>query len=604
MSSPKSNTRPYSGWFWPYIKQQGLRLTAAIVFGTLAVACAAGLLFTSGYLISRSSLQPYNILMVYVPIVLVRTFGFGKAVIQYVERLISHDTVLRILSAMRVRLYNVLEPQAIHFRSRYQTGDVLAMLAEDIEQLQNVYIRLAIPSVLAVVIYGAGITALGLMDMKFAILMLLYCGFMMFTVPAYTFIRLRRLRKRRIHERNALYQELTDAVFGMSDWILSGRKEHLLESLKKKQSAMLSLEKTNRRLEWRMEWIMQCAVGGAVVLMTLWAGSLAAEGRWDPVWIAAYALVAFPLLEAMVSAGQAVTSAPDYKLSLERLANTEHNMEAANESESERAPASVELKELHKQIQHAAKMEQTGEQAAIRTALRLQNVSFRYTGSNKWSIQDLSLDIAPGSKIALIGRSGAGKSTLFKLLQCELKPTGGKILLNGMPINELDAAEYFSVFNQHPYLFDTTVANNIRLSRPEASLDEVAAAAEAAGLGQLLSSLPQGSSTLVREAGVRFSGGERQRIALARILLQNRPIVLLDEPTVGLDPITERDLTQTLLHALREKTVIWITHHLRSMEQMDQIVFMENGRITMQGTHAELLHSSERYRQLYALEQP
>ena len=641
----KQRTAKHSGgWFLPYLRQQGLRFMAAALAGTLAAACAGALMFTSGYLISRSALQPENVLMVYVPVVLVRAFGLGKAVIQYLERLISHDTVLRILSRMRVRLYRVLEPQALHIRSRFRTGDLLGLLAEDIEQLQNVYLRLLLPVVTALVIYGTGIAALGFMDGTMALLMALYCGFFMFTIPVFALFASRRRRQRFIAVRSQAYQELTDAVFGMSDWVLSGRTAQFQNEFDRTAKSMAELEKRMRRAEWRERWLLQCPIAGAVLMMALWAGGMSAGGGMGAEWVAAYALVMFPLLDVLVRTGEAIIRTPDYRESLHRLTQVEKTQatsaaereatgKAADAATGETGKRWNAVKEqpdigriMAKEKLNAATMTAPGEPDAARKAsreasalehrhggvdLELNGVSFRYPGESEWVLHDVTLRVPKGGKVAVIGRSGAGKTTLLNVIQGELAPVSGTVTVNGAPVREAagkqaaaGAKSLFAVLNQQPYLFDTTVMNNIRLGRPDASDEEVRAAAELAGLGELIASLPDGLNTRVREAGVRFSGGERQRIALARVLLQNRPVVLLDEPTVGLDPVTERALLDTIFAALEGKTLIWITHHLTGMERVDRIVFMDRGRIVMQGTHEELMRNHERYRRLYALDRP
>lgn len=160
------------------------------------------------------------------------------------------------------------------------------------------------------------------------------------------------------------------------------------------------------------------------------------------------------------------------------------------------------------------------------------------------------------------------------------------------------------MLNQKPHLFDTSILNNIRLGNGEASDEDVRRAAKQVKLHDYIESLPDGYHTSVQETGIRFSGGERQRIALARILLQDTPIIILDEPTVGLDPITERELMETVFEVLKGKTILWITHHLAGVEAADKIVFLENGKTEMEGTHEELLAANERYRRLYHLDVP
>lgn len=577
------------GWIFPNLKAYPWRFTAAAIAGLLAIACAAALVFTSGYLISRSALQPENVLMVYVPIVLVRTFGFGKAVVQYIERLISHDTVLRILSRLRVKLYRIIEPQALRLRSRHRAGDLLGMLAEDIEQLQNVYLRLILPAAAAVLIYGAGIFILGRMDGWFALVMSLYCGFLFITLPAYSLLVSRKMRIQSKVQRNLAYQELTDGVFGMSDWILSGRTVRFLSAFSHRQAQMAAADQKVRRKEWRIGWLAQCATGGAVVVLTLWAAVQSSKGAMDPEWIAAFALIGFPLLDALVKAGESVMRTTDYQESVHRLKGIEHAVGDTAPSRHGSMPGADEF----------------GRGEEDSSGLRLVNVSYRYPGTDDWLLHEINLHVPAGSQVALIGRSGTGKTTLLNLIQGELVPDRGSITINGISVLQIqnESPRPFAVLNQQPYLFDTTIANNIRLGRPDATDEEVRKAAEFAGLGKLIATLPDGLETKVREAGIRFSGGERQRIALARVLLQNCPIVLLDEPTVGLDPVTECDLLDTLFTALRGKTLLWITHHLVGMERMDQIIFLDRGRIAMLGTHKQLMQD-ERYRKLYALDRP
>ncbi|UED76366.1 thiol reductant ABC exporter subunit CydC [Brevibacillus sp. DP1.3A] len=569
------------GWFLPYFRQFFWQFAAAALLGTLAVACASALLYTSGYLISRSALKPENVLMVYVPIVLVRAFGFSKAVIQYLERLVGHDAALRVLSRMRVRLYQAIEPQDQLLRTRFRTGDLLGVLADDIEQLQNVYLRFVLPAVSAVILYGAGIVALGRMDGMFALLMALYCGFLLFVAPAVVLWSSIAKSRRFKQERQAAYRELTDAVFGMSDWILSGRTQQFLQLFTRRQKTAAQIENSIRRGEWRVQWMAQCAIGGAIVLLVIWAGGLAAANQIPATLIAAIGLVAFPLMDAFARISDAVVRMPEYKESLGRLSEIEGSRPSIGEAQKEKVA------------------DQAG------GSLKLDHVHFRYPQASSWSVQDVSFEVPQGGKIALLGRSGAGKSTILNLIRGAIQPEAGQVTVNGQPVQSEEASAcLFSVLNQQPYLFDTTVANNIRLGRPDASDEEVRAVTAQVGLDQLIESLPDGYQTRMQETGLRFSGGERQRIALARILLQNKPIVLLDEPTVGLDPLTERDLMTTIFRVLQGKTLIWVTHHLSGVEQMDEVIFMEQGVISMRGIHEQLYQDNPRYHNLYTLDCP
>ncbi|GJM82233.1 hypothetical protein HMSSN139_47290 [Paenibacillus sp. HMSSN-139] len=307
-------------WIRPYFRLYSGRFALYLILGVLTLLTAGMLMFTSGFLISKSALQPYNILLVYVPIVGVRTFGIGRAVIHYVERLVGHDTVLRILAKMRVRLYRVLEPQALFIRSRFRTGDILGALADDIEQLQNVYIRTVFPSVVALILYAAAVIAMGVFDVAFALLLAAYI-FVLVAVLPYLSLRLTRATNEEVkRERNGLYQKLTDAVMGIGDWVISGRTEEFLKSYAQDEAAVARKDRKLRAwARWR-SFIGHFVVGLVVVSMVYWAGGEAAAGRIDATLIAAFVLIVFPLSDAFLPVSEAVERTPQYRVSLNRLA--------------------------------------------------------------------------------------------------------------------------------------------------------------------------------------------------------------------------------------------------------------------------------------------
>lgn len=234
----------------------------------------------------------------------------------------------------------------------------------------------------------------------------------------------------------------------------------------------------------------------------------------------------------------------------------------------------------------------------------IKNITFGYT--ERKLLDNFNLKIGPGEKIAILGRSGSGKSTLLNLIQGTLSPASGELKLNGQAAQLLEPVipKIMAVLNQKAYLFNTSVINNIRLGNPEATDEEVYKVAQMVQLDDMIKQLPKGYETNMQETGQRFSGGERQRVALARILLQKTPVVILDEPTVGLDPITEAKLLNTIFETLEGKTIIWVTHHLIGVERMDRILFLEQGGIVMEGTHKQLLINEARYQRLYALDCP
>lgn len=570
-----------SNWIKPYVQQNKGRMTVTIFLGLLGVSSGAMLLFISGYLISKSALRPENVMAVYVPIVATRAFSIGQAVFHYLERLVGHDVVLRILEKMRTKLYGIVEPQALFFRSRFQTGDMLGVLSEDIEHLQNLYLRTIFPSILALVVYSIFVLVIGSFDVVFALIAGCMLAIIVFLLP---FISLLLMKKHHVtlkQGRNRLYQQLTDAVFGLSDWQASGRKDEFIDKYIEQNDQLLKIEKRMKRWNHIRDSIIQLVVGIVVISMIVWTGNEAASELIAPTVIAAFVLMTLSVTNALIPLSDAIDRIPSYVESAHRLNQVEGKDTLQYEED------------LHGDKEYVA---------SKHIDIELNHVSYSYPDSNEFVLKDVSLQIKAGKKIAILGRSGTGKSTLLKLLTGALSPLHGKVLLNSEHAHTNLLSKYISVLNQKPHLFDTTIGNNVRIGKPEATDEEIWKALEKAQLAAHIASLPDGLQTKMHEMGKRFSGGERQRVAFARTLMQEAPIIVLDEPTIGLDPKTELSLIETMFSATEEKTVIWITHHLVGIEHVDEVIFLDRGQIVMQGSHEQLLKENEKYRQLYELD--
>ncbi|KAA0766198.1 thiol reductant ABC exporter subunit CydC [Bacillus sp. SH5-2] len=570
-----------SSWIKPYIKQNKGRMTLTIFLGLLGVSSGAMLLFISGYLISKSALRPENVMAVYVPIVATRAFSIGQAVFHYIERLVGHDVVLRILEKMRTKLYRIVEPQALFFRSRFQTGDMLGVLSEDIEHLQNLYLRTIFPSILALVVYSIFVLVIGAFDFVFALIAGCMLAIIVFLLPFVSLFLMKRHHVTLKQGRNRLYQQLTDAVFGLSDWQASGRKDEFIDKYVEKNAQLLKTEKRMKRWNHIRDSIIQLVVGIVVISMIIWTGNEAASEQIAPTVIAAFVLMTLSVTNALIPLSDAIDRIPSYVESAHRLNQVEGNGVLQDE------------KELHGDKDYVT---------PNHIDIELNHVSYSYPDSNEVVLKDVSLQIKAGKKIAILGRSGTGKSTLLKLLTGALSPVNGQVLLNGEQAHTNLLSKSISVLNQKPHLFDTTIGNNVRIGKPEAADEEIWKALEKAQLAAHITSLPDGLQTKMHEMGKRFSGGERQRVAFARTLMQETPVIVLDEPTIGLDPKTELSLIETMFSATEEKTVIWITHHLVGIEHVDEVIFLDRGQIVMQGSHEQLLKENEKYRKLYELD--
>ncbi|MCL6573871.1 MAG: ATP-binding cassette domain-containing protein, partial [Bacillus sp. (in: Bacteria)] len=385
--------------------------------------------------------------------------------------------------------------------------------------------------------------------------------------------------------RHKLYYQFTDAIFGISDWIFSGNHSSFIRENEKQEHELYLVEaRKHSFVNWR-DVVNQVVLGTIVVMTIAWANGLSINGDIPATLIAAFGLALFSLLESFLPIAGAVSETTTYQDSLKRLANVEWT-NPLSMGKDINIPTST---------------------SSTQVSIVIDQLSFAHL-PNEPLIQQFNLTVEQGEKIAIIGRSGSGKSTLLNLIQGSLLPISGEVRINGSHAFELDLSNsissLMSVLNQKAYLFNTSVLNNIRLGNPEAEDDEVFQVAKLVQMHELIKQLPNGYETNMQETGQRFSGGERQRIALARVLLQKTPIVILDEPTVGLDPITEAELLKTIFETLKEKTILWVTHHLTGVENMDRILLLDQGNIAMVGSHHQLLKSEARYRRLYRLDRP
>lgn len=643
----------------PYVKKYAASFFLAILFATLTIAASTMLTFTSGYLIVKASLRPETILLLYVPIVGVRAFGISRASFQYFERLSGHNAVLKVLSSMREQLYRIIEPQALWIHNRFKTGDLLGTLADDIEHLQDVYIRTIFPTVSGLTIFFVATSVITVFDWKFALLIGVLIGIIVFVYPLLSLYYLKKIQVEQKSWTKTLYENLTDALFGLEDWLISGEKRTFINRFLAAQRNSDELERKMNHFHHSRTFVLQSLAGVVMVLMAIWSSLQATDGVFEPSYIAAFTLAVIPLVEGLTPISQAAERIPTYEESLLRLEEIERfagerkskpsvfpgekkdlgffgsieedlafsrfregqgtpefsdgkvqescrkSFVGSMEKQVSDVPTTVDPSRIqsHQENRFSDASDTTVFQT-VAAAIEIDNVSFRYPEQEQLAIDGISISIAPGDKVAILGKSGAGKSTLIQLLMGELVPESGSISIAGFAPQAYGEQIYelLGILNQKPYLFATSVENNIRLGTSRATKADVERVVEQVKLDRYIRSLPLGLKTFMGESGNRFSGGERQRIALARVLLKDTPIVILDEPTIGLDPKTEWDIIEAIFAALKEKTVIWITHHLAGMEKMDQIIFLDEGKITMQGSHEHLLQTNPHYQALYQMD--
>lgn len=572
-------TFKHDSWVKPYIKQYKGLLITALLLGLFTSFCAAALMFTSGYTIDKAATHPVNILLIYVPILLTRAFGIGRPVFKYLERLKSHNWVLRVTSDLRTRLYKTLESDATFFNEHHKTGDIMGLLSEDISHLQNLYLRTIFPAVISYLLTIIASIALGVFNPSFGFFVFLLLFIEVFLVPLFSVSVESARRAYQKEVKSDLYVQLTDNILGVDDWIISGRKSDFQNLTSQNIQNLDHSKNKSKAFRRNRDLLLQLIFAAIVVCFLIFTNLTMTNNQEQANFVSAVVLAIFPLSDSLIPVSQGFEEWPLYKDSINRL-NT--------------------LKPVKNQLP-----EQVNLPAADFKELNLEHVSFEYNTDSPILIKDFSQTITRGEKLALLGPSGIGKTTILQLILGDLTPTKGQITINNLGIDQIQVnrEKIFSVLNQKPFLFNTTLMNNVRLGNENRSDSEVKKALERVGLKKLVESLPDKYETLVGENGSRFSGGEQERIALARILLQDAPIVLLDEPTVGLDPITENDLLETIFEVLKNKTIIWVTHHLQGVKHVDKVVFINDESIEMQGSPQELYKTNQHFKELYQMDQ-
>lgn len=537
------------------------RLTLAIAIGTVAVLSGIGLMATAGYLIARAAEGP-EILSLTGAIVAVRFFALARPLTRYLERLASHDLAFRVLARIRVRFYERIEPLAPAGLEAYRRGDLLSRMVGDVDALQSLYLRGLAPPLVAV---AAGAVAVGAaaailpIAAAFLLLGLLVSGV---AVPAIAGRLARVAGNRRAGAQGHLSSELVELLRGAPELVVFGREDETLGRVRESDGALSRLARRDAVAAGVADSLGMVVTGATVVAVLAAAVSAHAAGDLDRVLVAVLALLALASFEVVAPLSQAAR-----ELSA-TLAAGRRVLELTDRAPSVRDPA------------------KPAPAPAARPALSLESVFARYAPDEPLALNGVCIRIEPGGKLALIGPSGSGKSTVVNLLLRFLDPEEGRVTLGDRDLREYrqeDVRRTIAVAGQDSHLFSTSIRENVRLARPGASDGEIEEALKRARLWSWVSSLPEGSDTLVGEEGRELSGGQRQRVVLARALLADAPILVLDEPTAHLDVETADELVGDILAAADDRTILLITHRLEGLDRVDEVVRLHEGR-TLTGT--------------------
>ncbi|MEV7613165.1 thiol reductant ABC exporter subunit CydD [Streptomyces sp. NPDC089799] len=542
------------------------RFGLGLLLGALAVGSSVGLMAVSGWLISRASEQP-PVLYLMMAVTATRAFGIGRAVFRYAERLVSHDAVLRMLAELRVSVYRRLERIAPAGLREQRRGDLLTRLVADADALQDYWLRWLLPAGTALLV-GTGSVAFtawllpGAGAVLAAGLLLAGVG-----VPLVSAAVARRAERQLAPARGELATEVAELLSGTAELTVAGAlagrraaaadRDRTLTAIAARGAAAAGLGSGLSALLCGLTVVGAAAVGASAVT----------GGRLSGVAMAVVVLTPLAAFEAVSGLPLAV----QYRQRVRRSAERVHEVLDA--------PVPV------------AEPERPGPVPASPFPLRLAGITARYPGRERDALAAVDLTLEAGRRIAVVGPSGSGKTTLAQVLLRFLEPGGGSYTLGGTDARSLESDEvrrFVGLCAQDAHIFDSSVRENLRLARPGATEPELRAALAGARLLDWADALPDGLDTLVGEHGERISGGQRQRLALARALLADFPVLVLDEPAEHLDTRTADALTADLLAATTGRTTVLITHRLAGLDQVDEVLVLEAGRVVQRGTYGEL----------------
>lgn len=560
--------KPLRGW-----------ILISTMTGFSTVAAGVGLLGTSAYLIASAAFHP-SIAELSVAVVGVRFLGISRGVFRYLDRLVSHHVNFRLLSILRIWFYDCLKLLAPARLIHYQRGDLLSRAIGDIDALDQFYVR-AVSPVISAIFATVGFSLLvGSWNVRLGWILAAGLSVTSFVLPALVYIFSRGPAKQLVDQRAILSQTMLDTLRGAAEIIVFQQQEEELTQINR-----VSLQ-TNRaqvglaHSQGLSNGMNAVLTQGTVAIMLLVGIPLVRTGELDGIMLAVIVLITMASFEISIPIAQAAQFWESSLQAARRLFEMADQQPAIIEPV---IPVSVPEK----------------------PNILIRNLSFQYHGNLPLAADHLNIDLPYGRKIALVGENGSGKTTILNLLMRFWDCQPGEILIDGIPVQEFSPKELrqrIGYVSPGGAIFQTTLRQNLLLANPGALDADLLRVLDSVQLGEWVQTLPDGLDTWLGASGLTISGGQLQRIQLARGLLMDAPIYLLDEPTTHLDVETENRLISLFRSIFQNRSLVWVTHRLVGLDWLDEILVLDNGRVVERGNQHTLLESRGRFYQLWEIQ--
>lgn len=576
---------------WNLLSQHRALLVGSVMLAMGTVLMNIGLLTTSTWLITKASEHPILVVLS-LAIVGVRFFGISRAICRYGERYVSHSMAFQGLYELRIAFFKRLEPLVPRLFQSMKMGDLLGRIMADIETLQFFYLRTLVPSLTFI-----GMTILGCLigcqlHPIVAIVIALHSIIVGIILPIIITYVLRQVPPMRLHTRGLMKEEFIESIHGVVDIIMSHQETRFVQSMKASFSAYDGWQSLwNRGVRWNQTILLGLAQSALLVgvVVGVWVID---EISYGPLWVAVLAIGLQSYFEVLQPMTEASLHGYESALAMDRLEALDG--QGNQQIQSVDRVSNYSSRGLEEYVDNDSSHD-------VSPMIRVQSLSFAY---DVLPIYDgLDLSIQKGEKVAIVGPSGSGKSTLFALLQ-GWYTFSGTISIEGSDtrmLSEDQLQSYMAYATQDIYVFHATIGDNIRLAKPSATEEDIWQALEAVQLAHWVRTLPKGLRTMVGQGGMGLSGGQRQRLGMARLYVRDAEILLLDEPLEGLDQVTRHLVQDQLSTLFKGKTVLYITHHIEQLHEMDRILFLEQGHIVESGTYESLLALQGRFYEYHRL---